>query len=354
MRPAACLAVLAAAVGLAGCGQGSTSTTSTPAPAVRCPAARSFMGCSAGASATFTQHAPVGVSPRVGAVAGAKFPDVSSYQGQPPWSRVKPYITGAVAKLGEGTGEDPDAAYNVRSFQRLRIRYAVYWFVRPDGCAAEGQALERDARALHVTQVVLDEEISGISGYAACLKGYVQRATGHAALVYRSASNDEDSSAASLGCWVAAYGPSSPPACFGRHPVAWQYASPPYIYVYIPGLGYGDVSVNYSLFSPSKPADPEHYARYDNTLRRFGHGARARERSSVRTWDRHGCENPVKRPVCKSSRYHLKLDRGRLVSLHASGHRWSYGKPTSIGERNQELYHRLRARHPIRSWQAGL
>lgn len=250
-------AVVAACVlALAGCGgtshQSTTASSSTSsATASRCPVDQSFMGCASGVSPRFTGVPPVGG--KLGLIAGPRFPDVSSWQGHPNWAAAKPSIVGAVAKLGEGTFTDPDATYNIAAFRHLGIPFAGYWFVRPSGCAAEGSALKREALALGVKRVVLDEEVSGIGGYAACLNPYARAATGQSALVYRSAGNDEDSSASPLGCWVAAYGPSSPPSCFGRSPLAWQYASPPYESVYIPGLGYGDVSISYGFFSSPKP-----------------------------------------------------------------------------------------------------
>lgn len=98
----------------------------------------------------------------------------------------------------------------------------------------------------------------------------------------------------------------------------------------------------------------EHYERYDNTLRHFGKTA-ARERSTVETWDRQGCRQPARRPICKATINHLRKLRSRLLALHAK-HRWSYGTPTSIGLRNQQLIHRISDPHGrlFKTWAAGL
>jgi hypothetical protein len=98
-----------------------------------------------------------------------------------------------------------------------------------------------------------------------------------------------------------------------------------------------------------KPVDPHRYDRLDKARRTFkdskGHSvARAREDKTAKAWITHKCLSPARRPVCKSSVFHLRLLRGRLVSLHKH-HKWSYGKPSSIGTRNQVLVHLIQGRH---------
>lgn len=287
-------------------------------PAATCPEGKSFMGCSTSTSSLTPQLA-------LTLPAGKRFPDVSNFQGHPNWSTAKGSIAGAAAKLGEGSNYfDADAAYNVGQFKSLHIPYVVYWFVRPSGCAAEGNAIKSAvSRVGGVSRIVLDEEVAGISGYAACLNPYVRAATGQDAEVYRSSGNNYDSSLSSLKCWVAAYGPGSPPTCSGRTRVAWQFTDGRYGFpVYIPGVGQGDVSIDYGGLLPSSaPADiggAQHYENYpDNAPAKPN-----RERQSVMGWDSGNgsgrrCENPVRRPSCKTTRQHLLYDLGRDQTLYA-------------------------------------
>lgn len=306
-----CLLTLAAiaAVFLAACG--GTTIIRTAAPAIKQPAAcapgKSFMGC----SASQTRALAFGAAP-----AGKYFPDVSSWQGHPNWDAAKPHIAAAAAKLGEYT-EDPDVAYNVAAFKRLHIPFAVYWFVRPTGCQHEGALIEKYARELGVKLIVLDEEVSGISGYGACLNGYVHAVTGRNAVDYGSAGNDEDSEGRALDGWVAAYGPSTPPLWAGRKAVAWQFTDGRFGFpIYIPGIGQGDVSVDAGMFAATKPADP--FPEAPNVVRYFGHRPHrdhARELNTLKTWKAHGCRAPVRRSVCKSTRRHEVLLQHRIYEI---------------------------------------
>lgn len=237
-----------------GCGGGTAPNPHAAAPAIRQPAACSpghaFMGC----NATRPSLAPklsFGSAP-----AGRYFVDVSSWQGHPNWTVAKSHIAGAVDKLGE-YGLDPTASYNIGQQRRLDIPFAAYWFIRPTGCAHEGNLIASYAKAYHVPKIILDEETGGIAGYAACINPYVRAATGQDAAVYRSAGTNFDSSAPGLGCWVAAYGPSIVPSCGGRPIKAFQFTDGRYGFpIYIPGVGQGDVSVNLGLFPAVKPKPP--------------------------------------------------------------------------------------------------
>ena len=321
MRLPAVIASALAAVALTACGTTHVrvvapppSSVRAPAPAVMqpetCPAGNSFMGCSAPPAKG--PGLSLGSRP-----AGRYFVDVSDWQGRPDWAAAKPHIIGAVDKLGEGTFQDSSAAFNIGEQKWLHIPFVVYWFVRPDGCAREGQALERDAKALKVSRIVLDEEVGGIQGYAACLGPYVIAATGQHAVVYRSAGNDFDTSAAPLGCWVAAYGPSSPPSCFGRHPIAFQFTDGRFGFpVYVPGVGQGDVSVDYGLFANAPAVVP--YAALQTIPRHFGSHPRvvARERETLLTALHAGCTlGRARGRVCRSSRTHALLLQHRVYVI---------------------------------------
>lgn len=348
------VAVLAAL--LAACGGTRTVTTTKtvaapsaptlkqPAP-VGCPKGKSFMGCSStGTTKKFMLTPPP---------AGPKFVDVSNYQGDPNWPVAKGSIAGAVAKLGEGTNYiDSSAAYNVTHLKAEKIPFAVYWFVRPDGCQAEGDEIEKAARYVGgVPLIVLDEEVPSISGYASCLNSYVKAVTGRNAAVYRSSGNNFDSSSPGLVCWVAAYGPSKPPACSGRALKAWQYTDGRYGYpTYVPGVGTGDVSVDYGLLSLVKPKPKTltqklGLTRLDGTVRHFGK-VKAQERNTALTYLKAGCVRNKKsgqyvRKVCKSSANHLQKLVQRLRNIHAHLHvAWSKPKkPSPMGGRLQVLWH---------------
>lgn len=315
------LVMLAILVILAGCGSSitttsvtstTTSTTTASVSALTCQPGHSYMGCSVVGFRTVNPPARLG---------GQKvFPDVSDWQGFPNWGLAKPHISGAGAKLGEYT-LDPSASYNFSQFHRLNIPSVAYWFVRPTGCAHEGGLIQHYVAAFGISRLVLDEEAPGISGYAACLNPYVRAATGQDALVYRSSGNNFDSSANGLKCWVAAYGPSSPPACNGRL-VAWQYTDGKLGFpTYVPGVGLGDVSNDYGIFGVAPKPKPSPYTMYEPRRYLLAHGVRASLRNTVQTWDRRGCRNPVRRTVCKTSRYHLVLLDNRLKYLPSNATR---------------------------------
>jgi len=63
---------------------------------------------------------------------------------------------------------------------------------------------------------------------------------------------------------------------------------------------------------------PDPYAIYDKTRRHLARGVVASEYNTVATWDRARCRNPVRRSVCRSSRYHLDLLDGRLRRILAN------------------------------------
>lgn len=285
---------------IGGCGGTHTitsTTTTTPSPsAVLCPPGTSFMGCARGVSPVYTTQLRFGA--KLGIASGAKFVDVSSYQGHPAWPSIKPYIDGIAAKAGEYT-QDQDFYYNAESAHALHLPFAAYEFVRPIGCAVDAEHFIRWIRSVGpalVQVLVLDEEVSGIGGYANCIVPILHRdLPGIPVRVYRSASNNLDGSADNLGCWVAAFGPHTAPSCNGGHPLAWQFASPPYVYFYVPHLGYGDVNVDYGFFKGLTPPGPVCFgkkAEGSKACRRVHSNVRRWEKglvSSRKVYDRRGC-----------------------------------------------------------------
>lgn len=90
--------------------------------------------------------------------------------------------------------------------------------------------------------------------------------------------------------------------------------------------------------------------KLDPTVRRL-HGQRMSERGTVRAWVRLDCQNPVRRPACRSLRAHAGAEKARVrfVASHGPGPQfrklprpdWSKGAPSSLGVRNQILQHVL-------------
>lgn len=227
------------------------SQVATPPSA--CTGRFDYMGCSFGTAGAIPRLS-FGTAPGGGAI----FPDVSNWQGHPDWAAAKGHIAGAAYKLGEYV-LDVDAAYNASETKRLGIPSIAYWFVEPYSCSLEASRIAADAKQVGATRVVLDEEVTGLSGYAACITADLAstNATVKIAAVYRSSGNDFDDSAASLPCWVAAYGPSSTPTCSSRHVVAFQFTDGKFGFpTFIPGLPLGDVSIDLGLLAPPRPPKP--------------------------------------------------------------------------------------------------
>lgn len=303
---AACLLLLA------GCGGGNhphseastshTGATGGPVLRVACPPGRSFMGCA--------QPHPVGVGRTVGlAPAGCKFPDVSSFQGHPDWPAVKAWQTaahctaGAVFKLGEFV-EDPDASFNAGKLHALGMTEVGYWFVRPTGCAHESAQIITVARGFGLHVVVLDIEVPGIAGYAACLSAPL-KAAGFVVVIYTGSGTWPGGSSAGLPVWVAAYGPSSAPSLFGERPVAWQETDGHFGFpVDVPGLGDVDVNIDMGLLALAAPPKPK------PSKAQVAKWKRAAAASS-RAYTARDC------PVLEQRiRWFTARERGRLASKH--------------------------------------
>lgn len=316
---------------LAGCGaNGSAPTKFHLTAPVACPPGQSFMGCASGA-APHPAHA-LGNLKRAGVTAptpGCKFPDVSSYQGHPDWAAAAGSICAAVAKAGEYS-EDPDFAYNVGQLRALHVPWSGYWFVRAcDQGPAFASVLnsvgfkgDRDA-----LRPVLDMEVPSARDCAVPISRVIHADFGIWPIVYTAPGTWPGGSEGDLDAWEAAYGSSLPGLPFSATVLAWQRYSPPYTYLSIPGLGYGDVSIDLRGFSkqlafpappPKPPPKPNPFLIYP--LKPVSlYGQKISERATVARWWARGCQNPVKRAVCVTTRTHLIWLAGRLYHLADEG-----------------------------------
>lgn len=237
------LVALALAFGVAALSSG----PATASGSTRCPIGHSQMGCSL---------PPVlkGVStpPR-----GEIFPDVSSYQGAVDWRAVKLWqtshgwkVTGGIFKLGENV-IDPYAIQNARGLRAAGMVAIGYVFVRP---GLEASRIIGWTRETAIKVVVLDEEVPGIQGTAGRVVPALKAAGLTPVVDYHSAQENFDRTAQGLDCWVADYGPSTPPACATGPRVAWQFTS----LGSVPGIsGIVDESVSYGLLKRAAPRKPQ-------------------------------------------------------------------------------------------------
>ena len=191
-----------------------------------------------------------------GGSSGCVIPDVSSYQGHPDWAAAKGSICGAIFKMGEYS-TDPDAQYNAQALQSLHIWNAGYWFIRNTGCANEANQIINTARWLGVKVVVNDIEVGEAYGYAACLVP-AERSAGLIPVNYTAPGTWPGGPGyGNAPLWQAEYGPTLHP--FWQPVVAWQCSDGEFGCVtYVPGVGYGDVSVDYGItrLGAAPPPDP--------------------------------------------------------------------------------------------------
>lgn len=191
----------------------------------------------------------------------ASIPDVSSWQGHPNWSAVKSwqvshgYTPGGIFKIGEYT-IDPDASYNNASLKSLGMFRAGYWFVRRTGCTTEASQIINEAKALGLKVVFLDTEVPEASGYGNCLTPPL-KAAGLTVGTYASPGAFPGGSPPNPA-WIAAYGPANPPAAPWGGPIkAFQCTDGVFGCVTdVPGIGRGDVSVNYGVTKLGAPTAP--------------------------------------------------------------------------------------------------
>lgn len=91
----------------------------------------------------------------------------------------------------------------------------------------------------------------------------------------------------------------------------------------------------------------EHYELYPAQVWVL-RGVKVSERKTVETWDRNRCENPVKRPVCRSTRAHLSLLLQREQRAWAKGPKH---RPAHLPGRIQGLIHRLTGKGIVLRWE---
>jgi GH25 family lysozyme M1 (1,4-beta-N-acetylmuramidase) len=240
-------AILVVALLVAVCGAASADAA--------CPARAAQMGCSSQPNPGARTVLPTSSS----GPSGEWIPDVSSYQLTVNWAAVKGWeisrgakLTGGIFKLGEYV-PDPHALQNATDLHRDGMIAIGYWFIRPISPYEEAGKILAEAAALHIHVIVLDEEVAGIQGYAKVIAPILQKA-GYKVVDYHSSENVLDTSADGLPCWVAAYGPSRPPACTTGKRVAWQWTDAGSV----PGVTTGsvDLSVSYGLLKLAEPAKP--------------------------------------------------------------------------------------------------
>lgn len=320
---------------LAGCGGSTHTVTKTvQAPvgatgpsgptsplASACPPGASYMGCSAPLHAQ--QNLSLAPIQKPTATQGL-FPDVYEGQGNVNWGSVRAWQLqhgwhpAGIFKMGEFR-IDNEAINNTRQLHALRMWLSGYWFVRNTGCQNEGDQIIAAAHALGVTIVSLDLEVPEAAGYGACLTPYLQH-HGFIVVQYTSpGSNPGGLSTSSSGIWQAEYGPVLHP--ISNNIVAWQCSDGVFgCATFVPGVGSDDVSIDKGITSLGvpKPPPPDPYAKYPKVRFNLAFGQKASEYNTVKTWDANGCENPVLRDVCKSTRFHLQLlrDRAIFVATH--------------------------------------
>lgn len=338
---------------LAACGGSHSTTTTTsiaPVPvglAHACPPGNSFAGC---AQQTVKQPPP-SATPKLAPIGGAEFPDVSDWQGPitpngrdagvnwgavAAWQRAHGWPVGGGFKLGEYTF-DPDAGTNSAAISRLGGFKFGYWFVRNIGCAKEAGLIHQAAIWWHLSVVALDVEVPEAAGYTTCLIPALRPFIAHV-IVYTGPGTWPGGKTYGVPLWDAAYNFSGPQfgGLWTTHAVAWQFTDGTFAArTDVPGIGFDDVNVDMGLgaLARGKPAPPskDPYAILDRTKRHFRIRAYsptfgapsvvvASEYNTVRTGYARGCRKPLRRRVCETSDYHLRLLRGRLITVGQREH----------------------------------
>lgn len=237
----------------------------TRAPAAKltqlCPQGHAFMGCSIARPAK-------GVKLTFGRPPGCIIPDSSNNNASVNYYTAKRYICGAILKLGEGSFfVDGTYAPRLAVLRTLHLWHAPYWFVRGGNCTVEGNAILSALRAtggLDSGPLVLDVETLDAAGMTVCLAQRVYAVYHRWAIIYTAPGTWPGGASGNLKAWIATYGNSHGCLPWTCSFLAWQFAAPPWVYFYIPGLGYGDVSVDQGLTSLVPPhvvvvTDPYHY-----------------------------------------------------------------------------------------------
>lgn len=317
-------APFAAALALTGCG-GHAPVVAHHAPAT----AKPVHVCSG------TTDTCVTVTPShlqgAGASASGRIPDVSSFQGHPNWAAAKAAgIAGAIVKAGEFV-EDPDFAFNWNALRSLGLWHAPYDFVRFCNAAPFIAWLNSVGYAQDPTAgpPVLDMEVASAAGCAPTMTAQLEAAFHRTPVIYTAPGTWPGGSHAGDPLWIATYGSSF--SAIWQPVVAWQCTDGQFGCVtFVPGIGFGDVSVNLGITKltpvPTKPkADFSIYPL--RAIKLFGQ--KVSERLTVERWWRRGCQNPVKRAVCVTTRRHLEWFAGRLYTLSHRGNVGVWGTPVN-------------------------
>ena len=213
--------------------------------------------------------------PALAPPAGAEFPDVSNWQGAvnrpavKAWQRSHGWRAAAIFKLGEYT-LDSQAARNAQQTAALGFWRAGYWFVRATGCSHEAAQIVWAAQRFAVKVVVFDSEVPEARGYDACMAPIARRA-GLTVVEYTSPGSNPDPANPGLPVWTAAFGPARTPCVWTclvgfltrQSILAWQFTDGRWgPWVAIPGLGHGDVNVDYGItrlpyVAPKPPPIPQ-------------------------------------------------------------------------------------------------
>lgn len=353
-RHTAIVAALAAVLLLiSGCGGTKTVTVTRTVPAAPhvsqpqvCPPGNSFAGC---AQQTVKQ-APPSTTPRLAPISGAEFPDVSDWQGPitpngvdagvnwsavKNWERAHGWPAFGIYKAGEFS-VDPDAAHNAAALKALGMGNAFYWFVRNTGCAHEASQILTEYRALKPGSVWLDIEVPEAHGYGSCLPPLL-KAIPHVGIYTGPGTWPGGGVAAGTRLWDAAYNFTGPQfdGLWTGTAQAWQFTDGTFAArTDVPGIGFDDVNVDKGLEAWSTggaPAKKDPFAILDRTKRHFRIPAPsptfgapytvvASEHRTMTTIRARGCQGAPRRPVCKSSKFHLTLLLGRLRTVGLREH----------------------------------
>lgn len=152
--------------------------------------------------------------------------------------------------------------------------------------------------------------------------------------------------------WVSGYGVSYPYMPCGRSKLdIWQWTD----HYSIVGAavdwstyrdGEAQFAVDTNAGPPPPPPDPYHPAKdlLDQRVYHFG-SDHASMYNTLKAYDRAQCANPVRRVVCKTSRYHMQLLEARLIAVarHYGGWNLNYRHRQS-----DDIIVRFHNRQPIR------
>lgn len=317
---------------IAGCGGGSHQAKPEPpkpAPTVAQACQVGTMGCSLRTEPSNRRKLQLSARP-----AGCLFPDVYEGQGNVDWGAVAAWQDAhhcpraAALKLGEFR-TDVKAARNASETARLHFWRTGYWFMHRGVGADQIAAV---ARALGIKIITLDIEVPDAAGTGA-LVGPL-RAMGFTVIIYTAPGTWPGGPNGNAALWIATFGSSFCRTClWTASPAAWQFTDGQFGAVtQVPGIaGNDDVNVDLGITrlggQPQPAIDP--YAKYPNVPIHFG-ADHARERVTVKTWDRSKCRNPVRRTVCKTTRTHLELLAGRILFL--AHHDFVNGRWVPVGK----------------------